>query len=219
MLKSIASPLRVKRNVVEGKRTSLDAFGVALAATVSLMFVGVLLAAGMLALEREENAFTRLVRGLVSRTALLAEKVLLARAVGRGRDARAARRDRDLPRPRRRAAAAVARGARGLRPGLRGAGGGDRRARARRPRRLAAGLHGHAADRGARARAGRARSPTALYDAIRAISAVFPFRPALQAVDGALNDTDPGVWQACAHLAALVAGYGVLARLALRRFG
>ena len=45
------------------------------------MFVTVLLAAGTLALEREENAFRRLVRGLVSPTALLAEKALLAGCV------------------------------------------------------------------------------------------------------------------------------------------
>jgi ABC-2 type transport system permease protein len=42
------------------------------------MFVTVILAAGGLALEREQNAFTRLVRGLVSRGQLLAEKVALA---------------------------------------------------------------------------------------------------------------------------------------------
>ena len=39
------------------------------------MFVTVLLVAGSLALEREENAFPRLTRGLVGRTALLVEKV------------------------------------------------------------------------------------------------------------------------------------------------
>ena len=49
------------------------------------MFVALLLAAGLLALEREQHAFGRLVRGLVSRTALLSEKVgaggaVLARA-------------------------------------------------------------------------------------------------------------------------------------------
>ena len=44
----------------------------------SMMFVALLLAAGMLALEREENAFGRLVRGLVSRTELVVEKVGLA---------------------------------------------------------------------------------------------------------------------------------------------
>ena len=42
------------------------------------MFVALLLAAGLLALEREQHAFGRLVRGLVSRTGLLSEKVLLA---------------------------------------------------------------------------------------------------------------------------------------------
>ncbi len=42
------------------------------------MFVALLLAAGLLALEREQHAFGRLVRGLVSRTRLLAEKVVLA---------------------------------------------------------------------------------------------------------------------------------------------
>ena len=48
------------------------------AVTMSLMLVCVLLAAGMLALEREEHAFARLVRGLVSRTGLLVEKVVLS---------------------------------------------------------------------------------------------------------------------------------------------
>ncbi|MEY2443407.1 MAG: type transport system permease protein [bacterium] len=218
VLKSIAAPLQVKRVVVAGKRTSLDAFGVALAATVSLMFAGVLLAAGMLALEREENAFTRLVRGLVSRSGLLAEKVLLAGS----------------------AAAVVTLALLGVIAAFRGldggrlalwlvalAGGG-----------LAFAAMGVAI--GALARDVRAASLLAfmvtlpiaalalvppgsvshgLYDGVRAISAVFPFRATLQAVDGALNDTDPGVWEALAHLAALVAGYGVLARVALRRFG
>jgi hypothetical protein len=41
------------------------------------MFVTVLLVAGSLALEREENTFGRLTRGLVGRSALLAEKVAL----------------------------------------------------------------------------------------------------------------------------------------------
>ena len=41
------------------------------------MFVTVLLVAGSLALEREENTFARVTRGPVSRTGLLAEKVVL----------------------------------------------------------------------------------------------------------------------------------------------
>ena len=59
-------------------------FGVAVAVTLSLMFVTLLLAAGMLALEREEHAFGRLVRGLVSRTGLLVEKIGARRAVRLG---------------------------------------------------------------------------------------------------------------------------------------
>ena len=58
---------RSSRPCSTASRTPLDAFAVAVAVTVSLMFVTVLLAAGMLALEREEHAFGRLVRGLVTR--------------------------------------------------------------------------------------------------------------------------------------------------------
>src|SRR3954471_1677069 len=78
ILRSIANPVHVKPTVVNGGKTPLDAFAVAVAVTVSLMFVTLLLAAGMLALEREEHAFGRLVRGLVSRVGLLVEKIGLA---------------------------------------------------------------------------------------------------------------------------------------------
>jgi ABC-2 type transport system permease protein len=53
---------------------------VAIAVVVSLMFVTLLLAAGMLALERSENAYARLVRGLVSPVTVLAEKIVLSAA-------------------------------------------------------------------------------------------------------------------------------------------
>jgi hypothetical protein len=39
------------------------------------MFVTLLLAAGLLAVEREENVFSRLVRGLISKTSLVVEKI------------------------------------------------------------------------------------------------------------------------------------------------
>ena len=78
VLSSLATPVKVNQTIVKGRRTPLDAFAVTVAVTMSLMLVGVLLAAGMLALEREEHAFARLVRGLVSRTGLLVEKVVLA---------------------------------------------------------------------------------------------------------------------------------------------
>ncbi len=57
----------------------------------------------------------------------------------------------------------------------------------------------------------------ALYDATRAISALFPFRPTLDALDAALNDSG-ALAGPLAHLAALCVAFGLLARLALRRF-
>src|SRR5436190_5347446 len=77
LLGSIAHPIVVHTSVVSGSPPSLDTFAIAVAATLTLMFVTVLLVAGSLALEREENAFTRLTRGLVGRTGLLGEKVVL----------------------------------------------------------------------------------------------------------------------------------------------
>ncbi|MFA9270679.1 MAG: ABC transporter permease, partial [Baekduiaceae bacterium] len=68
ILSSISSPIEVKQTPVGGSAsTSLASFAVAASVVFSLMFVCVLLAAGMLALEREEHAYGRLVRGLVSR--------------------------------------------------------------------------------------------------------------------------------------------------------
>jgi len=58
---------------------------------------------------------------------------------------------------------------------------------------------------------------TAYYDAIRVVSALFPFRAALDATDAALNDSG-GMGGALAHLAALVVGWSVIARVALQRF-
>ncbi len=82
ILASIGQPVRIKQTVVKGSRAPLDQFAVAVAATLSLMLVTLLLAAGLLALEREEGVFARLVRGLVSRTALLTEKIVLAASRG-----------------------------------------------------------------------------------------------------------------------------------------
>ncbi|MEJ7716250.1 MAG: hypothetical protein WKF40_11445 [Thermoleophilaceae bacterium] len=78
VLSSVSSPLRVKQTQLDGGATALSSFAVPLAAAVSLMFITLLLASGALALEREENAYLRLVRGLVSRTGLLLEKAGLA---------------------------------------------------------------------------------------------------------------------------------------------
>lgn len=78
VLSSIGNPVTVQETQLQGKTTPTDTYAVVIAVIVSLMFVTLLLAAGMLALERSENAYLRLVRGLVSDAALLSEKVLLA---------------------------------------------------------------------------------------------------------------------------------------------
>jgi ABC-2 type transport system permease protein len=78
VLGSIGTPLTVTQTQLAGRTTPSDAYAVAIAVIVSLMFVTVLLAAGLLALERSENTYTRLVRGLVSPGRLLVEKILLA---------------------------------------------------------------------------------------------------------------------------------------------
>jgi ABC-2 type transport system permease protein len=78
VLGTIGTPLTVQETQLEGRTTPTDAYAAAIAVIVSLMFVTMLLAAGMLALERTENAYPRLVRGLVTRGGLLGEKVALA---------------------------------------------------------------------------------------------------------------------------------------------
>jgi hypothetical protein len=57
-----------------------------------------------------------------------------------------------------------------------------------------------------------------VYDIIRVASAIFPFKPALQAVNAGLNDADPGLAGPLAHLVALAIAYTAIARVGLRRF-
>lgn len=217
VLSSLATPVKVDQKVISGRRTPLDAYAVTVAVTMSLMLVCVLLAAGMLALEREEHAFARLVRGLVSRTGLIAEKVLLSALCAAAVTFLMAAGvslfvTLDWSRVLWWVVALVAGG-------------------------LAFGALGVAL--GALAREVRAASLLAillalpiaflalvpsgsvadgLYDAIRVVSALFPFRAALDAVDAALNDAG-GLGGALAHLAALVVGWSAVARVGLRRFG
>jgi ABC-type transport system involved in cytochrome c biogenesis permease component len=78
VLGSIGTPLSVDKTELAGRTTPTDSYAAAIAVIVSLMFVTVLLAAGMLAIERSENTYNRLVRGLVSPGRLLSEKVVLS---------------------------------------------------------------------------------------------------------------------------------------------
>ena len=99
LIDRLTQPIAVDKQVVSGSTPPLDSFAIAVAATFVLTFVVVLLVAGSLALEREENAFPRLTRGLVSRAGLLAEKVGLGMAVGLRRHPADARRPGPLRPP------------------------------------------------------------------------------------------------------------------------
>lgn len=80
VLGSIGSPLTVTQTQLEGATTPASVYAAAIAAVVSLMFVALLLAAGTLALEWSEGTYARLARGLVTPSALLGAKALLAGA-------------------------------------------------------------------------------------------------------------------------------------------
>jgi len=217
VLNTVENPVKVNETVLSGRRTPLDAFAVAVAVTVSLMFVCVLLASGLLALEREENTFSRLARGLVPGGRLLIEKIVLAAGCSfavtlvmlMGVSI-------FVPLDWGRLALWV----------LALAGGS-----------LAFAAMGVAI--GCLAREVRAASLLAfllslplaflalvpsggvsplLYDIIQVISAVFPFKPSLQAIDAAINGSDPAIGQSLAHLAALIVVFGFAARAGLRRF-
>jgi ABC-type transport system involved in cytochrome c biogenesis permease component len=216
VLNVVGEPIKVSSKSLSGGRTSLDEFAVALAASVSLMFITLLLAAGMLAVEREENAFPRLVRGLVSRTALLAEKaglaavcstaVCLLMLIGLGLFV-----DLDWSRF---ALWVVAMAGGALAFAALGLAIGTLTREVRAASLLAFML---ALPLAFLALVPSGAVAPALYDVIRAVSAVFPFKPTLDALDAALNDTG-GLGTALLHLAALCLGFGALSRLALRRF-
>lgn len=77
VLGQIQTPLTVQRTELSGASTPTASYAVAIAVTVSELFLALLLAAALLALERSEQVYARLVRGPLSKTALLTEKVLV----------------------------------------------------------------------------------------------------------------------------------------------
>ncbi len=216
ILATIGSPVEVKQTNVSGAQTSLSSFFVALAVTVSLMFITLLLAAGMLALEREEHAFGRLVRGLVSRSALLGEKIglaalcsfavclLLLCGLAAFVGLEWARAPAWL--------AALAGGALGFAAMGVAIGGLTREVRAASllafllslPVALLALVPSGAVAEG-------------LFDVVNVVSGLFPFKPTLRALDAAIGGGSIGL--PLLHLLALTAGFAALARLSLRRFG
>jgi ABC-2 type transport system permease protein len=216
VLSTIGQPIRVKTTLLSGRRTPLNTFAVVVAVSVSLMFVCVLLASGGVALEREEHTLQRLVRGLTSRSGLLAEKALLAGVCS--------------------LALAFAM--------LAGIGAFVSLDWSRIGLWLVALAFGSAAFAalgvaiGALAREVRAASLLAFllslplaflalvpsgavgsgpYDAIGVVSFVFPFKALLQALDAAVNGASPSIGLSLVHLAVLTLVFGWLARIGLRQ--
>jgi ABC-2 type transport system permease protein len=215
ILASISAPVQVKQTVVKGSNTSLSAFAAEAAVVGSMMFVALLLAAGMLALEREENAFGRLVRGLISRSGLVAEKVGLAALAAFALTTvmlaiLGALLGLDFGRLPlwliALALGAAAFGAMGV-----AIGGVTREVRSAS---LAAFVI--ALPVGALALVPSGAVSAGLYDVIKVISGAFPFRPCLDALDAAISGGT--LLTPLLHLAALTLAFGAIARLSLRRF-
>ena len=217
VLSSIGSPLTVQTTNLAGKTTPTATYAAAIAVIVSLMFVGVLLAAALLALERSEHTYSRLVRGLIGPSGLLSEKITVSAA----------------------SAAAVTLVMAALVSLFVHLDWG------RFPLWVAAlALGGLAFAALGVAIGGLAREvsvaslmaflvslPIAfvalvpgdavsgtLKSILDAISFVFPFKAALQAVGNAFSGTAPGIGWPLVHLAVLTLAFGALARLAMRRF-
>lgn len=217
VLTTVSQPIAVESTLLHGRRTPLDTYAVVVAVSISLMLLSVLLAAGGVALEREENTLARLIRGpLLTREALLFEKVLLAAGCGfvvalamlLGVSAFVSL---EVSRVAAWALALIC---------------------------AAIGFASLGVAIGALAREVRAASLLAfllvlplaflalvpsgsvaggLYSVITAISFVFPFKAALQALDAAVNQSAPGLAISIVHVLAVALGFGLLARLGLRR--
>ena len=216
ILATIGSPVEVKQTNVSGSTSSLSSFFVAVAVTVSLMFVALLLAAGLLALERDQHAFGRLVRGLVSRTGLLSEKVLLAALCALGvcllmLCGLAAFTGLDWARA---PAWVAALTAGGLGFAAMGTAIGALAREVQSASLLAFALSLPIAFL---ALVPSGAVDETLFKVIDGVSSLFPFKPSLNALDAAISGG--GLAGPLVHLLALTVGFAVLARLALRRFG
>jgi ABC-type multidrug transport system permease subunit len=217
VLGSIGAPLTVAQTQLSGRTTPTDTYAVAIAVVVSLMFVTLLLAAGMLAIERSENAYHRLVRGLVSPSGLLTEKIVLSAGCAAVVTlAMAMLVSLLVPLDWSRfelwivglAFAGLAFGALGV-----GIGAVAREVSAASlmaflvslPIAFVALVPGNSVSGGVKT----------LLDVV---AFVFPFKPALEALDNAFSNSTPAIGLPLLHLVLLTAVFWVLGRLALRRF-
>jgi len=217
VLGSIGNPLTVEQTQLAGRTTPTDSYAVAIAVVLSAMLLTLLLASGLLAIERTEHAYSRLVRGLLTPGQLLTEKVgLSAMCAGIVSLLMAAFVSIFVHLDWSRfelwvvalAFAGVAFGTLGVT-----IGGVAREVSAASLMALLVSLPV----------AFVALVPgTAVSGAVKTlldvVAFVFPFKAALQAVSNAFSGTPPGMAGPLLHLAVLAAVYFVLARVAVRRF-
>ncbi len=217
LIDRLAQPVEVDKVVVGGESPPLEVFAIAVAATLTLAFVVILLVAGSLALEREENAFPRLTRGLVSNTGLLGEKVLLGLVAGLVVTllmlfGMAIFVPLEWGRIWLWLIAIVVSGA------AFGAAGAALGAAAREVRAVSLLAFMVTLPIAFLSLVPSGAVGPAVFDAIRYLTALFPFKPALEAITAALDEAGPGIGGPLAHLAVLFCAYAAIARLALRRF-
>jgi ABC-2 type transport system permease protein len=214
----VATPLTIQESDVSGATTPTSSYAIAIAVVVLLMFVTLLLAAGMLALERSENAYRRLVRGLVRPELLLAEKIVLASACALAMTlAMSAVISIFVPLDWGRfalwllalAVGGVAFSALGVTVGA--------LARDVSVASLLAFLISLPVAFVALVPSTSVSS--ALNSVLSVISFVFPFRAALDAVSNAFTGSRPAIALPLLHLVVLAAAFALLARVALLRFG
>lgn len=217
LIARLAQPIVVDKQTVSAPTPPLEIFAIAAAATLTMTFVTLLLVAGSLALEREENTFPRLTRGLVSRSTLLGEKIGLGIAAGlvvtllmlAGVQIFV---PLDWSRFGLWLLAILASG------GALAAAGAALGAAARDVRAVSLLAFMVSLPIALLSLVPSGAVGNALYEVIRVLTALFPFKPALQAMTAALDSTGPGIGAPLLHLAILIVAYGLIARFALRRF-
>jgi ABC-type multidrug transport system permease subunit len=216
VLGSIGAPLTVVQTELAGRTTPTATYAATISVVFSLMLVTMLLAAGMLALEREEHAYSRLVRGLVSPAAVLTEKVVLAGGCAAAAGLVMAAGVSTFVTlewsrfPLWVAALALA----GIAFGALGVAIGGLAREVRAASLLAFMLSLPIAFI---ALVPTAAVSSALKSVLDVIAFVFPFKPALDAVNNAFSGTAPGIGWPLVHLAGLALAFGVAARLAAKR--
>ena len=214
LLRRVGQPIKLENKPV-GTNSSLSSLAVAVAVAVSAMFVALLLGAGMLAYEQEDQMLTRLLRGLAPRSTIVIETHLLAGlwvlvvgsvmvvAFGFFVDIRWERAWAWWPAI---IVCSIAFGAAGV---MIGAASGDVRAASLFSFMIGLPLT-------AAALVPKGAVSEGLYAVLQVINSVFPFKPALDFLRAGLSPgfdaLVPGV-----HLAALIVAYCMLASFAIKR--